>query len=193
MSLPSYVVNFDELAEALGGYLKDGITVDVGSITMPTSAIEDLLTQIRDKVQGVDYNNLIDALNALGVKLDGLSGSLGISGTQRIYGDMIQIPATVGSYTLEFVVPRNGKITGITYSQSAWNFQDTWDLQVETNLLFDGVRTKEYGENKSFNSFYTVTAGQKVDITFHNNSGSSKVVWVDINILEDSSTVDTSS
>ncbi|OAA92998.1 hypothetical protein [Clostridium coskatii] len=185
MSLPSYVINFDELADAIKDYLQNGVKVDIGSITVPTDKIEDLLTQIRDKIQGVNYNDLIAALNALGVKLDALSGNLGISGVQKIYGEMLQIPATTGVYTIEFEVPEKGKITGITYSQSAWNFQDTWDLKAGDTTLFTGVRTKEYGENKFFNVFYPVAAGQKIDFMFNNVSGSSKILWVDFNILED--------
>ena len=125
MSLPSYVINFDELVDAIKDYLQNGVNVDIGSITVPTSNIEDLLTQIRDKIQGVNYADLIEALNALGVKLDGLAGNLGISGTQKIYGEMLQIPASTGAYTIELTVSANGRITGITTSQSAWNFQDT--------------------------------------------------------------------
>ncbi|WP_123053156.1 hypothetical protein [Clostridium sp. JN-1] len=186
MSLPSYVINFDELADAIKDYLQNGVKVDIGSITVPTDKMEDLLTQIRDKIQGVNYTDLINALNALGIKLDGLAGNLGISGIQKIYGEMLEIPASLETYTIEFAVPKKGRITGITYSQSAWNFQDTWDLKVGDNILFTGVRTKEYGENKFFNVFYPVTAGQKIDFVFNNTSGSSKILWVDFNILEDS-------
>jgi hypothetical protein len=185
MSLPSYVINFDELADAIKDYLQNGVNVDIGNITVPTPNIEDLLAQIRDKIQGVNYTDLINALNDLGIKLDGLSGNLGISGIQKIYGEMLEIPASTGAYTIEFMVPKSGRITGITTSQSAWNFQDTWDLKVEDNMLFTGVRTKEYGENKFFNVFYQVTAGQKIDFVFNNASGSSKILWVDFNILED--------
>jgi hypothetical protein len=186
LSLPSYVVNFDELADAIKAYLENGVKVDIGSIIVPTDNMEDILTQIRNKIQGVDYTDLINALNDIGVKLDGLSGNLGISGIQKIYGKMLQIPATTGSYTIEFTIPKSGRITGITYSQSAWNFQDTWDLKAGDTTLFSGVRSKEYGENKFFNVFYEVTSGQKIDFIFNNTSGSSKILWVDFNILEDS-------
>lgn len=186
MSLPSYVINFDELADAIKAYLENGVNVDIGTITVPTDNMEDLLTQIRDKIQGVNYTDLINALNALGVKLDGLAGNLGISGTQKIYGEMLQVPAVEGAHTIEFTVPVSGRITGITTSQSAWNFQDTWALKVEDTELFTGVRTKEYGENKFFNVFYPVTEGQKIYFVFNNVSESSKILWVDFNILEDS-------
>lgn len=186
MGVPSYVINFDELSEAIRVYLESGISVDISGVTtLSTEQIENLLVEIRDKIQNIDYLQLIDALNALGVKLDTLSGSLGIKGIQKIYGQLLEIPANIDDYTITFIVPKNGKITGITTSQSAWNLQDSWSLQVNGNILFDNVRTKEYGENKFFNVFYKVTLGQQINFIFKNNSGASKVLWVDFNILED--------
>ena len=88
-------------------------------------------------------------------------------------------------HIIEFTVPAAGKITGITYSMSAWNYEDSWDLVVGDNSLFTGVRSKEYGENKFFNVFYPVTGGQKIKFIYNNISESSKILWVDFNILED--------
>lgn len=180
MGVPSYVLNFDELVDSLMKYLKDGIKVDAGNITVNTDILERLLSEIKNEIQGVDYNDLITALNALGAKLDELSGSLGISGTQKIYGKVLQVPATKGQYTIE--VNYNGKLTGITYSQSSWRFEDTWDLVVGNKKLFDGVRTKEYGEHKYFNVFYPIDG--TIKFIYNNVSGSSKVLWVDFNLLE---------
>lgn len=180
MGVPSYVLNFDELVDSLIKYLKDGIKVDAGNITVNTDILERLLSEIKNEIQGVDYNDLITALSALGAKLDGLSGSLGISGTQKIYGKVLQVPATKGQYTIE--VNYNGKLTGITYSQSSWRFEDTWDLVVGNKKLFDGVRTKEYGEHKYFNVFYPIDG--TIKFIYNNVSGSSKVLWVDFNLLE---------
>lgn len=185
-SVASYVLNFDELANAIKDYLQNGVKVDIGNITFSTAEMERLLNDIKDKIQGVDYADLIAALNALGVKLDGLSGNLGTSGTQKIYGETLEIPATTGEHIIEFTVPKKGKITGITYSLSAWNLVDNWDLVVGEEKLFDKVRTKEYGENKFFNVFYPVSSGQIIKFVFNNISESSKILWVDFNILEDS-------
>lgn len=55
-SIASYVINFDELVDALKAYLENGVNVDIGSIVVPTDQMEDLLFQIKDKIQGVDYN-----------------------------------------------------------------------------------------------------------------------------------------
>ncbi|KEH98247.1 hypothetical protein Z962_12380 [Clostridium botulinum C/D str. BKT12695] len=185
MSLPSYVINFDELVDALGQYLMHGVKVDIGDILVNTDTIEKLLNEINNKVQNIDYSDLINALNALGAKLDTLSGSLGISGTQKIYGEMLKIPSLLGKYIIEFRAPQNGKISGITYSLSSWNYEDSWDLVVEDKKIFNQVTTKEYGEHKNFNVFYPISSGQAIKFIFNNNSYSSKVLWVDFNILED--------
>ncbi|APC41051.1 hypothetical protein [Clostridium estertheticum] len=183
MGLPSYVVNFDELVDAIKGYLENGIKVDVGDITFSTADMEKLLAEIRDKIQGIDYGNLIKALNDLGVKLTGLlTGD--DSGAQHMYGEMIEIPATIGDYVIEFKPRKNGRITGITYSQSTWNFKDNWDLFYGNSVLFDKVRTKEYGEHKYFNVFLAIRAGESLKFIHHNDSGTSKVIWVDFEMLE---------
>lgn len=185
MGLPAYVVNWEELSNLIKDYLQNGVKVDIGNIAFSTEDIEKLLNEIKDKIQGVDYNDLINALNNLGAKLDGLSGNLGISGTQKIYGEMIEIPAIAREHIIEFKVPKKGRITGITYSQSSWNLQDSWNLVIDEEELFAKVRTKEYGEHKHFNVFYPITSGQKIKFIFNNISGASKVLWVDFNILED--------
>lgn len=182
MGLPSYVINWDELSDLIADYLKNGVNADIGNITFNTEDIERLLSEIKDKIQDVDYNELIQALNDLGAKLDGLSGNLGILGTQKIHGKMLEVPAIVGQYTIEFTAPANSKLTGITYSQSSWRFEDSWDLVVEEEKLFTETRTKEYGEHKYFNVFYPVDG--TIKFIYNNNSGSSKVVWVDFCILE---------
>ena len=188
MGVPSYVINFDELSDLLKDYLQNGIDVDIGSVTFSTTELERLLNDISGKIQGVDYNALIAALNSLGAKLDGLTGTLGLTGTQKIYGEMLDsyyYDDSNQANVIEFTVPAKGKITGITYSLSSWNYQDSWNLEANGVRLFTNVRTKEYGEHKYFNVFYPVESGQKIKFTYNNISGSSRIIWVDFNILED--------
>ncbi len=185
MGLPSYVVNFDELSNLIKDYLQNGIDVDIGSLSFSTEEIEKLLNDIKGKIQGVDYTNLIDALTALGAKLDALNGNMGVSGTQKIYGEMLEIISATGQYEIKLKAPATGRITGITYSLSTWNYEDSWDLYVGSTKLFSNVRTKEYGEHKHFNVYYPMTSGQEIRFVFNNNSGSSRIVWVDFAVLED--------
>lgn len=188
MGVPSYVINFDELSDLLKDYLQNGIDVDVAGVTFSTAELERLLSEISGKIQGVDYNALIAALNSLGAKLDGLTSNMGLTGTQKIYGAMLEsyYYDEVNQKTIiEFTVPAKGKITGITYSLSTWNYEDSWDLEVNGIKLFTGVRTKEYGEHKYFNTFYPVESGQKIKFIYNDVSKASRIIWVDFNILED--------
>lgn len=186
MGVASYVINFDELADLLKAYLSNGVDVDIGSISMDMAGMENLLRDIESKIQGVDYTSLIAALNQLNTTLGGLSGNLGMSGTQKVYGYMLELvsDSDTPQQTITFNVPATGQITGVTYSLSAWNYEDTWDLLVGDTTLFKGVRTKEYGEHKFFNVFYPITAGQDIKFVFNNTSTSSKILWVDFEVLE---------
>jgi hypothetical protein len=185
MGLPSYIINFDELSDLLRDYLSSGVDVDIGGITFSTAELERLLGDIGSKIQGIDYNDLITSLNALGVKLDDFNSNSGISGTQKIYGSMLEITSIEGPQTISINAPTSGRITGITYSLSAWNYEDNWNLIVGETELFTTIGTKEYGEHKFFNVYYPITAGQSIQFIYNNNSGSSKILWVDFNILED--------
>ncbi|MHB9924564.1 hypothetical protein [Clostridium botulinum] len=190
MGLPSYILNWDELDPILKDYLENKIDVDIESLSIDTSKIEELLENIKEQMPEVNYTNLIASLDNLAKQLESLSNNIGISGTQKVYGKMIEIPAINKNYPVTFNVPKKGKITGITYSLSAWHFLDTIDMTIikEDNtleVLFDNMRTKNFGENKVFNVFYSINKDEEIIFNFKNNSGTSKVLWVDFNILED--------
>lgn len=190
MGLPSYILNWDELDPILKDYLENKIDVDIESLSIDTSKIEELLENIKEQMPAVDYSNLIASLDNLAKQLESLSNNIGISGTQKVYGKMIEIPAINKNYPVTFKVPKKGKITGITYSLSAWHFLDTIDMTIikgdnTLEVLFDNMRTKNFGENKVFNVFYSINKDEEIIFNFKNNSGTSKVLWIDFNILED--------
>lgn len=191
MGLPSYILNWDELDPILKDYLENKIDIDIGSLSVDTSKIEELLEGIKGQIPEIDYTNLISSLNNLAKQLESLSNNIGISGTQKVYGKMLEIPAINKSYPIIFKASKKGKITGITYSLSTWHFLDTIDLSVvkdiesTSEVLFDNMRTKDFGENKVFNVFYNINKDDEIVFNFKNNSGTSKILWVDFNILED--------
>ncbi|EQC1535377.1 hypothetical protein ACY1J9_001208 [Clostridium botulinum] len=191
MGLPSYILNWDELDPILKDYLENKIDVDIGSLSVDTSKIEELLEGIKGQIPEVDYTNLISSLNNLAKQLESLSNNIGISGTQKVYGKMLEIPAINNNYPIIFKAQKKGKITGITYSLSTWHFLDTIDLSIVKNtdstseVLFNNMRTKDFGENKVFNVFYNINKDDEIVFNFKNNSGTSKILWVDFNILED--------
>ncbi|MCD3223778.1 hypothetical protein [Clostridium botulinum] len=183
MGVPSYILNFDELVDALQKYFEEGIKVDVGNCNIDTKTLERLLNDIKAKIQDVDYDSLIAALNSLGAKFEDLANNMGISGTQKIYGDILEVDTNNNKYMLEFKAPRNGKLTDIVYSLSAWNYKDCFDIIINDEKIFNNSRTKEHGQSIHFNVFYPVKAGDTIKFIFKSN-GSSKIVWIDFHILE---------
>lgn len=158
MSLPNYIVNLEEML----GYLEDKIELNVsvdgigGSIGNEMATIIDLLKKILMLI----YDR----------------------GVQQIYGLRQHIPSVVGVFKLTKTFDFDIMLTGISYSQSGWKYQDSWDLEVDGTKLFDSF-TKEIGEHKHFNVFYFVPAGTPINIYHHNDSGNSKLIWFDIEYL----------
>lgn len=187
-SVASVVLNFDELADALIGYLKDGIKVDLGSVNISTSTMEQLLNEIKDEIQGINYSDLIVALNALGAKLDAFAANLGIVGTQMILGLSHNIGA-VQEEIIEFPLETEGYLTGITFFQSALSLmgQDNFDLYIEDSAetqICKSVYSKGFGEHKYMNVFFKISSEAKVKIVYHNVSQNNKILWFDFHVLD---------
>jgi hypothetical protein len=184
------VLNFDELADALIDYLRNGITIDLGSVTVDTHTMEQLLQDIENKIQGIDYSNLINALNALGAKLDSFASQIGQSGIPTIVGEVYDI-GTAHGYNFEFNIDFEGYITGITFSQSnqAYNSKDNLDITLSSSAnkdtpLFKTVYPKGFGEYKYLTVFKPVSPGDKIQILYRNPSEDTKVLWIDFHCLK---------
>lgn len=138
MSLPSYVINFDELKELLEDKFSNIVVKDLSSLY----------------------------------------------GLQKIKGFHQQIPALRARYRIvDFIVPNNIVITGITYSQSAWKPIDCWELFVGEEKIFDTIYTKEVATHKNWKVIQPVNQGTKIELILNNNSGNSRDVWVDLEYI----------
>lgn len=163
MSAPSYVINWEELLEILGDKLEINIAdIDLGDL-------EDYLKE--------QFEIVIDLLKQI---LEPMKDK----GIQRIHSISNHIPAVVAPYRFTTTFETDVLVTGVTYSQSAWKYQDNWDLVVDGVVLFEEVGTKEIGESKQMNVFYYVPAGKEIDIILHNDSGNSRLVWFDIEYID---------
>lgn len=162
MSVPSYVINWEELLKLF----EDKLEINVGDI-LPGDLEDYLRSQM-----GLIIDLLKQILELLKDK-----------GVQKSKAFNKHIPAIVAPFELTHTFDEDILLTGITYSQSGWKYQDTWDLIVDGNMLFEQVGTKEIGESKALNVFFYVPAGRPVTIIFNNNSGNSRVVWFDFEYL----------
>lgn len=189
MALPTIVLNFDELADALVDYLKNGIVINLGSVNVDTHTMEQLLSDIKDKIQGVDYSNLIAALNALGAKLDNLATQIGQNGISNIVGKVYDIGIN-SSYSWEFPIDFTGYITGITFSQSnqSYNSKDNLSLKLVSasgeSQIFKNVYAKGFGEYKYLTVSKSVSLGDKLVLEYVNESQNNKALWVDYHCLQ---------
>ncbi|WPC42969.1 zinc-dependent peptidase [Clostridium sp. JS66] len=190
-SVANYVLNFDELASKLIDYLKNGIAVNLGGITVDTSTMEQLLNEIKGEIQGIDYKDLISALNLLGAKLDAFGANLGVIGTEKILGDAIDIGA-IAEVTSEFPLETEGFLTGITFFQTnstkIYGLKDNFDLYIEDGQtetqIFKNVFAKGFGEHKYLNVYQKISKSAIVKIVYHNNSLNNKVLWLDFHVLD---------
>ena len=163
MSAPSYILNWEEFLEVIG----DKLEINIDDID---------LSDLEDYLKG-QLDLIVDLLRQI---LDLLKNK----GGQMVHSISNHIPAVVAPYKFTTSFDKDVMITGVTYSQSAWKYQDSWDLVVDGTVLFEEVGTKEIGESKQMNVFYFVPAGKEVDIIFHNDSGNSRLVWFDIEYID---------
>lgn len=187
MAAGTIVLNTEDFGNSVAEALGSNITINVGDVTLEVTDLNTLLEEIKNKIpdaSAISLDELISVLNELNIKITDLTEKLLFTGIQKVYGQTLNIPALIGDYTIFFNIEKKGRITGITYSQSAWKYEDCWDLLINTNKIFNNVYTKEYGENKNFYNFYDVNAGDVVSFIYHNNSASNKVLWVDLEVLE---------
>ncbi|MCW6076964.1 hypothetical protein [Clostridium sporogenes] len=183
MSLPKYIINFEELTEDLKNHLlsmiDDNIRTNYPEIN--TNNIQDLLQQLKDLLPSVQYEGLKKKIDAFIYRK--------IEGIQKVKGILLDIPAIQNDYTGQFRFDKDVYITGLHFNQTGWKKEDKYSLEVNKIKIIDNATTKEIGEHKYFNTFYKVNANTPIYFILHNLSGNSRQTIVDLEYIdgEDSS------
>ncbi|KIN82721.1 hypothetical protein [Clostridium botulinum] len=183
MSLPKYIINFEELTEDLKNHLlsliDDNIRTNYPEIN--TNNIQDLLQQLKDLLPSVQYEGLKKKIDTFIYRK--------IEGIQKVKGVLLDIPAIQNNYTEQFKFDKDVYITGLHFNQTGWKKEDRYSLEINKIKIIDNVTTKEIGEHKYFNKFYKVNANTLISFIFHNLSGNSRQIIVDLEYIdgEDSS------
>lgn len=104
-------------------------------------------------------------------------------------GILLDIPAIQNDYKEQFKFDKDVYITGLHFNQTGWKKEDKYSLEINKIKIIDNVTTKEIGEHKYFNTFYKVNANTPISFVFHNLSGNSRQIIVDLEYIdgEDSS------
>lgn len=178
MSLPRYVINFDELESELRKNLLQLID-DAMRNKYPqlnTGDIEALLSQIEDLLPDEKYKGLKNRIEQfLLYKYDG---------TQQVQGAILDISAIIRDYKKDFVFDKDVYLTGLHLNQTGWKKEDRYSLVINKNKIIDSATTKEIGEHKYFNTYHKVNANTPVSFILHNLSGNSRQTLIDLEYIQ---------
>ncbi|APF26677.1 hypothetical protein NPD7_44 [Clostridium sporogenes] len=183
MSLPKYIINFDELTDNLKNNLlsliDDNIRTNYPEIN--TNNIQYLSQQLKDLLPSVQYEGLKKKIHSLIYRK--------IEGVQKVKGILLDIPAIQNDYKEQFKFDKDVYITGLHFNQTGWKKEDKYSLEVNKIKIIDNATTKEIGEHKYFNTFYKVSANTPISFILHNLSGNSRQTMIDLEYIdgEDSS------
>jgi hypothetical protein len=169
-------------------------TVDSNSELVKTTAA-DILSSLNAHGESIDghlgelgakIESIITTMTEMLDLLEEIKQALASEGRQRILGESLAVPSVAGTYTKTWTIDKDILITGFTISQSAWNSNDKWSLNVGgTFPMFERVYTKMRGEHKQLSKFLPVPAGTPVTFSYDNTSSSnSKYVWADLEFME---------
>lgn len=113
----------------------------------------------------------------------GLGQSNNVSGTQRIKGQHLSVPAETGDYEIKWSFDEDIYITDVKYSQSGWRYEDNWDLKIADTPIFETIYTKEIAESEVFHCYCYVAANTEITLILHNISGNSRDIWANLHYI----------
>jgi len=97
-----------------------------------------------------------------------------------------QVPPLVGDHDLIlYSPPAEADLIGITFAATGYKQGDAWSVIVEGRTVLETIPTKELGDRRRLPGIVTIPAGGQILFRFHNGSGTSKVVWVDFDLMLD--------
>ncbi|KEH98246.1 hypothetical protein [Clostridium massiliodielmoense] len=178
MTLPRYIINFDELTIPLKEKLLKSIEDETKSKypELNTNNIEELLESVKDVLPREEYKGLQKRIQSF--------VNSKYEGNQKIVGKLLDIPPIVKENKVNFKFQKDVFITGIRLNKTGWKLEDTWDLMINKIKIINNATIKEIGEHKYFNTYYKVNANTPISFILHNNSGNSRQIMLDIEYLE---------
>ncbi|WP_315114568.1 hypothetical protein [uncultured Clostridium sp.] len=178
MSLPKYIVNFEELTDELKKRLLELIDDELRDKypQLDTNNIEALLEDIKELLPSVKYEGLKNKIENLVLYKH--------EGKPKIEGRLLDIPPITKENKAEFKFDKDVFLTGIHFNQTGWKKEDRWDLIIDKNKIINKSTIKEIGEHKYFSTFLEVNANTPVSFILHNNSGNSRQTMLDLEYIE---------
>ena len=177
MSLPRYVVNFEELTNDLKKKILELIDDELRGKypELNTNNIEALLEDLKELLPSTQYNMLKKRIESFIY--------YNHNGMQKNEGRLLDIPPLIMENKEEFVFDKDVFLTGLHVNQTGWKKEDTYTLEINKEKIIDNATIKEIGEHKYFNTFYKVNANTPISFILNNNSGNSRQTMVDLEYL----------
>jgi hypothetical protein len=104
-------------------------------------------------------------------------------------GYRFHIPPLVGPINFQLGSPGNLlpnselELLEVTVMQSGFDDMDYWSLYMDNSVILDTIYTKELGQIKTLKGVKRVDFGQSLELRYNNVSGTSKVIWVDLDFM----------
>nr|WP_185903782.1 hypothetical protein [Hathewaya massiliensis] len=178
MSLPKYIVNFDELTDDLKKKLLELINNELKDkySQLTTDNIKALLGEVKELLPSVKYEGLKK-------KIEGLI-HIKYEGIQKIESKLLDIPPVIQENKVDFKFDKDIHITGLHFNQTGWKNEDTYSLVINKNKIIDNATIKEIGEHKYFNTHFKVNANTPISFILDNKSGNSRQIIVDLEYIK---------
>ncbi|MGU9539656.1 hypothetical protein ACQX0N_11895 [Clostridium tepidum] len=182
MSLPRYVVNFEELTNDLKKKILELIDDELRGKypELNTNNIEALLEDLKELLPSTQYNMLKKRIESFIY--------YNHNGMQKNEGRLLDIPPLIMENKEEFVFDKDVFLTGLHVNQTGWKKEDTFDLIINKEKIIDNASIKEIGEHKYFNTYFKVNANTPISFILNNNSGNSRQTMVDLEYIQGTET-----
>lgn len=162
MGVPKYIINLEDFAKLWSnldiqpGFSQDELQAIADKLQTGLAEIADLLRQLLQPADERQFRSI----------------------------DMSKhIPAIVNVFEIKRTFETDVYLTGITFSQTGWNVEDTVSMEIGGVLVIDHLHTKELGQQKLFRTFLPVRAGEEVRILYDNGDGHSKMFFCDLDYV----------
>jgi hypothetical protein len=112
-----------------------------------------------------------------------------------VKGFRIDVPAQTGMFNQEFVVPWDCNLIGISLTCSGYGDGDYWEVSTSEQIstvsstpiplkFIETCYTKELPESIQLDAtFPVIPSGTTISVDFYNESGTSKIVWLNMKFL----------
>ena len=107
-------------------------------------------------------------------------------GKQRVYGLELEVNNT-SNQTVEWIVPMDIHVVGIKYGVNDCRnigYEDTFDMYIDNEKVFEDVHIKEMYEYKRFRQHRPVAKNSSISFNFTNRDKMKKHIWFDIHYAD---------